>query len=250
MTAGRSRGELTKLALAAAACWVVVLGCAQAAGARASVRIAPHQEIAALFSSRDARIQPTLHAGVVGFVGDRRPITGERTVLPVLGQTIDNHGRAWLRVRLPGRALGSRPPPRTGWINAANTLISTTRWHIVVSLGARQVIVYRNGRRLHTFAAIVGKPSTPTPTGEYFVEENIRMPAGVPGAPFALATSDRSNVLQQFDGGPGQIAIHGLDNVGGTLGTAESHGCIRVADSTVTWLARRIPPGVPVSILS
>lgn len=246
MTAGFSRREVTKLALAAAACWVVALGGAQAA--RARLRIAPHQEIAALFGSRDARIRPAPHATVVGFVGDRRPITGERTVLPVLGQTIDNHGRAWLRVRLPGRALGSHPPPRTGWINAANTLISTTPWHIVVSLGAREVIVYHNGRRLHTYPAIVGKPSTPTPTGQYFVEENVRMPGGAAGAPFALATSDRSNVLQQFDGGPGQIAIHGLDNVGGTLGTAESHGCIRVADSTVTWLARRIPPGVPVSI--
>jgi Ice-binding-like len=35
-----------------------------------------------------------------------------------------------------------------------------------------------------------------------------------PGGPYALATSDRSDVLQEFDGGPGQIALHGLDNLG------------------------------------
>jgi lipoprotein-anchoring transpeptidase ErfK/SrfK len=102
---------------------------------------------------------------------------------------------------------------------------------------------------LRAFAAIVGKPSTPTPRGRFFVEENIRMLPGAVGAPFALATSARSNVLQEFDGGPGQIALHGLDNVGGELGTAASHGCVRLADSTVAWLAARISPGVPVTIV-
>jgi lipoprotein-anchoring transpeptidase ErfK/SrfK len=58
----------------------------------------------------------------------------------------------------------------------------------------------------------------------------------------------RSNVLQEFDGGPGQIALHGLDNVGGTLGTAVSHGCVRLADASMRWLVTRVGPGVPVTI--
>ena len=41
---------------------------------------------------------------------------------------------------------------------------------------------------------------------------------GSAGAPFALALSARSNVLQEFEGGPGQIAIHGVANLGGTPG--------------------------------
>lgn len=169
-------------------------------------------------------------------------------MLPVLAQTTDSDGRGWLRVRLPGRALGGRPPPRSGWISASGTVISTTAWHIVVELGARRLLVFHDGRRLRTYVAIVGKPSTPTPTGEYFVEESVRVPADQPGGPFALATSDRSNVLQEFDGGPGQIAIHGLDNLGGQLGTAASHGCIRLADSAITWLVRRVGAGVPITI--
>ena len=119
---------------------------------------------------------------------------------------------------------------------------------IFVSLAGRRVTVYYAGRLSASFVAIVGKPSTPTPTGDYFVEETVQLWSGQPGGPFALATSDRSNVLQEFDGGPGQIALHGLDNVGGQLGTAESHGCIRLADSSVSWLAARIGPGVPVTI--
>jgi len=55
-------------------------------------------------------------------------------------------------------------------------------------------------------------------------------------------------VLQEFDGGPGQIGLHGLDNVGGVLGSAVSHGCVRLADRVMRWLVGRIGPGVPVTI--
>jgi len=110
------------------------------------------------------------------------------------------------------------------------------------------VIVYRAGRAIRGFEAIVGERSTPTPRGEFFVEESVRLRASDVGAPFALALSSRSSVLQEFDGGPGQIALHGLDNVGGVLGTAVSHGCVRLADSAMRWLVVRIGPGVPVTV--
>jgi lipoprotein-anchoring transpeptidase ErfK/SrfK len=69
------------------------------------------------------------------------------------------------------------------------------------------------------------------------------------GAPFALATSARSSVLQEFDGGPGQIALHGVGNLPGRMGTAASHGCIRLGDRAITWLARRIGAGVLVTVV-
>jgi lipoprotein-anchoring transpeptidase ErfK/SrfK len=55
-------------------------------------------------------------------------------------------------------------------------------------------------------------------------------------------------VLQEFDGGPGQIALHGLENVGGVPGTAVSHGCVRLDDLAIRWLVARVGPGVPVTI--
>jgi lipoprotein-anchoring transpeptidase ErfK/SrfK len=95
---------------------------------------------------------------------------------------------------------------------------------------------------------VVGKPSTPTPAGNFFVEETLQMAGGEPGGPFALATSARSNALQEFEGGPGQIALHGRDNLGGTLGTAESHGCVRLDTASIDWLTARVEPGTPVTI--
>jgi lipoprotein-anchoring transpeptidase ErfK/SrfK len=55
-------------------------------------------------------------------------------------------------------------------------------------------------------------------------------------------------VLQEFMGGPGQIALHGIGNIGGQMGTAESHGCIRVSTAAITWLAGHIGAGVPLTI--
>jgi lipoprotein-anchoring transpeptidase ErfK/SrfK len=172
-----------------------------------------------------------------------RPITGERTTLPVVGQATGPGGIRWLHVMLPGRPNGS-----TGWVTQQGTRKLTTSWHIVVNLGQRRVTAYRSGRAVRAFRAVVGKPSTPTPTGNFFVEETVRMSPGEPGGPFALATSARSNVLQEFEGGPGQIALHGRDNLGGTVGSAESHGCVRLDTAGIDWLVKRVEPGTPVTI--
>jgi len=120
----------------------------------------------------------------------------------------------------------------------------------LVRLSSRTVTVYRAGRISSRFRAVVGKPSTPTPRGQFFVEESLELSSYDAGGPFALATSARSNVLHEFEGGPGQIGIHGRDNLSGALGTAVSHGCIRLSTHAVTWLARRIGAGVPLTIIA
>ncbi|MGI8623967.1 MAG: L,D-transpeptidase, partial [Solirubrobacteraceae bacterium] len=176
-------------------------------------------------------------------VKERRPITGERTVLPVLRDTTGADGRRWLRVRLPGRPNG-----HSGWISPRSTRSVVTPWRLGVRTSKRRVTVFRDGRAVRRFRAVVGKPSTPTPRGRFFVEESVRLRADRAGAPFALALSARSDVFQEFDGGPGQIALHGLGNVGGVPGTAASHGCVRLDRRSISWLAARLGPGVPVTI--
>lgn len=232
----------------AVACLLLVPAGAQA-GTRDDPPIASQQQLVILLANKSVHARPGNAGRLLLVIADRRPITLARTALPVLAQTTDAGGQAWLRVRLPGRVLKRAAPPRTGWISASNTQPASTAWHIVVDVGARQVRVYREGHRLRGFMAIVGKPSTPTPRGEYFVEESLRLSARQTGAPFALASSARSTVLQEFAGGPGQIALHGRDNIGGRPGTAVSHGCVRLTSRAIAWLAARIRPGVPLTIV-
>ena len=205
--------------------------------------VKPTQELATLLGPQEAMSRPDEHSQPVDYVSALRPITGERTVLPVLGEQSGADGLQWLDVMLPGR-----PNSHTGWIEELGTVSSSTSWHIVVDLSSRRVVVYNVGDVVRAFMAVVGDPSTPTPTGEFFVEENVQLPSTDVGAPDALALSARSTVLQEFDGGPGQIALHGVANIGGLLGTAASHGCVRLDSAAMLWLASHIGPGVPVTI--
>jgi lipoprotein-anchoring transpeptidase ErfK/SrfK len=205
----------------------------------------PTQELAVLLTPHGVRMTPGRPVPNGRIIPASAPITGGPTVLPVLAHAMTAGGSRWLRVMLPGR-----PNSSTGWIAQAGTRRSATSWRIAVNTATRRVRVYRRGQLVRSFAVVVGKPSTPTPHGRFFVEESIAMPPGSAGAPFALATSARSNVLQEFEGGPGQIALHGVMNLGGIPGTAVSHGCMRLADANIRWLAARVSPGVPVSITS
>jgi len=207
--------------------------------ASAAPTVLPRQAIVTLLASHAVRSAPNGSAASLGSIEARRPITGARTVLPALGRAAGG----WLRVALPGRPNG-----RTGWIRTRATALGVTPWHLVVETARRSVLVFRAGRLVKIFRAIVGKPSTPTPAGTFFVEEAVRLPSGDVGAPFALALSARSNVLQEFDGGPGQIALHGRANVGGVLGTAASHGCVRLDDEAMRWLVGRVGAGVPITV--
>jgi lipoprotein-anchoring transpeptidase ErfK/SrfK len=227
-----------------AACLLgVTAGSAAAAGVVPSARIQATQQLAVLGTAHGAHQGPEVGSPQTEVVPATRPLTGEPTTLPVIGALTGPDGVRWLRVMLPGRPDGS-----SGWIAQQGTSETVTSWHLLVNLTARRVRAYRAGHVAKSFQAVVGKPSTPTPTGEFFVEETLRMPSGEAGGPFALALSARSNALQEFEGGPGQIAIHGRDNLGGTLGTAASHGCIRLATASIEWLAARIGPGTPVTI--
>lgn len=223
--------------------FTVVAGIVSAATAWAEV-VPTSEPLVRLSRDEIARAAPHAHADPLETITARRPLTHVRTVLPVRGHSTSSRGASWLRVALPGRPNG-----RVGWVPAAATRPTSTPWRISVRLGGRVVTVFRAGNVVRRFRAIVGAPSTPTPRGRFFIEEALSLAPGAPGAPFALATSARSTVLQEFGGGPGQIALHGTGNLPGALGAALSHGCIRLSTGAITWLARHIGPGVPLTIV-
>ena len=242
VVAGHRPVTLGVIAALIAICQLAILA-GPATAAPVPTGVPASQELVVLLAAADAHRAPEATSPQMEVVQARRPITGEETTLPVLSLRIGLGGVRWLLVMLPGRPNGS-----TGWIPQLDNRLIATPWRIKVDLAARRVSVYRDGRLTRVFEAVVGKPSTPTPSGRFFVEESVQMAPGQAGAPFALALSARSNALQEFEGGPGQIAIHGRENIGGTVGRAESHGCIRLATASIDWLAERIRPGTPVTI--
>jgi lipoprotein-anchoring transpeptidase ErfK/SrfK len=123
-------------------------------------------------------------------------------------------------------------------------------WRLVVIRAQRVALLMKNDRLVEQLRVVVGAPATPTPRGQFFVVEHVAQAGGSPLGSWALATSANSRVLQEFDGGPGQIALHGRSGPLATapLGTAASHGCVRFDNAVIDRLAHLLPNGTPVEI--
>jgi lipoprotein-anchoring transpeptidase ErfK/SrfK len=201
-------------------------------------------EIARLVITTPVRSRPG-GGRLLGKLGAIRPLTSQQTAVPVRRHGRDKKGNDWLRVPLPGRPLG-----RVGWIPAANATIVHTHWRLVVDRKKREATLYRDKRAKRRFEVVVGKATTPTPKGHFFLEEHVPQSAGSVLGPWALATSAFSTVLQEFGGSPGQVALHGRSGalLNDPLGTAASHGCIRFDNRVIRQLSALLPNGTPIDI--
>jgi lipoprotein-anchoring transpeptidase ErfK/SrfK len=169
--------------------------------------------------------------------------------LLVLRAAPDRRGRCWVQVRLP-----TRPNAAAAWINADRTRLQSTPWRIVITRRARTLDVYRAGHRLRRFTVVVGKPATPSPHGLFSIVGVWRWSPGDFLGSYILPLTAHSNVLQEFGGGDGRVGVHGRggDSLSDPLGSARSHGCIRLANRSIEWIVQRIGtgalPGIPVSM--
>ena len=201
--------------------------------------------IARLVFATPVRLDPRPTSRLLATIAPVRPLTRQQTALPVVDTQNDQTGQRWLRVRLPGRPNG-----RTGWIRAGSARLASSPWRVVVTRSRREAVLLKNGMIVERLRVVIGKPATPTPRGHFFVVEHVPQANGSPLGRWALATSAHSNVLQEFDGGPGQIALHGrrgplaID----PLGTAASHGCVRLDNAAVERLSRLLPNGTPIEV--
>ena len=191
------------------------------------------------------RARPTAASPLRGKLGAIRPLTSQQTAVPVRRHAFDAKGKEWLRVPIPGRPLG-----RAGWIPAANATIIHSHWRLVIDRKKREATIYRDKRVSRRFPVVVGKATTPTPKGHFFVEEHVKQRAGSVLGPWALATSAYSTVLQEFGGSPGQVALHGRAGalLNDPLGSAASHGCIRFENRVIRELAALLPNGTPLDV--
>jgi len=167
----------------------------------------------------------------------------------VLGAIRAPDGRCWVRVRLP-----TRPNNATGWLHAEHVLLRPTAWRITVSLAARTLTVLRAARLARRLSAIIGAPATPTPTGLFSITGAWRSPPNAFLGSWILPLTAHSSAVREFDGGDGTIGIHGRGGVSllDPLGSARSHGCIRLANGAIDWLVHSIGgaalAGTPVSV--
>jgi hypothetical protein len=167
---------------------------------------------------------------------------GPLEVYLVLESKVDDLGRVWLHVRLP-----KRPNGQTGWVTEdALSDLRVVRTKLRLDLKALRATLYRAGTKVWTSPIGVGASRTPTPAGRYWIRSRLRNLRGSAAyGPWAFGTSAYS-VLSDWPGG-GVVGIHGT-NQPELIPGRPSHGCIRLRNRDILWLARRMPVGTPVRV--
>ncbi len=187
---------------------------------------------------------PTAGVGASGSIG--RDSVGW---LLVLGAARSPGGECWVKLRLPGR-----PNDAAGWAPARRLLLRRTPWRLVISVDRRTLVVYRAGSPMRTLHAVVGAPATPTPRGLFSIVHAWRSNPDAFVGSWVLGLTAHSDVLRHFEGGSGEVGIHGRGgaSLADPLGSAASHGCIRLANRSIDWLVRTVGrrrlSGIPVVV--
>ncbi|HEY9472710.1 MAG TPA: L,D-transpeptidase family protein [Mycobacteriales bacterium] len=106
---------------------------------------------------------------------------------------------------------------------------------VEVDLARQVAVVFQDGVVKRIYDVCTGKPTMPTPTGEFAVKYKIN---GMHHAPLGPMWRP---VYFNYDG----FAFHGAEPV---LTTPSSHGCVRMTDPAMDELFAMLTPGVPVTI--
>jgi lipoprotein-anchoring transpeptidase ErfK/SrfK len=127
---------------------------------------------------------------------------------------------------------------------------------LVVQRGSFQLKLYKHLRFKKSYRIAVGQVGLETPAGLYHIEnKGVNVPWNVPRAPWAGSLGGttvpggapdnplKARWLGIFAG----AGIHGTDQLG-SLGTAASHGCIRMAIPDVIELYGKVPVKTPIYI--
>jgi lipoprotein-anchoring transpeptidase ErfK/SrfK len=146
--------------------------------------------------------------------------------------------------------LAERPNGSTGWIRQSDVNVIQNPYHVEVNLGAHQIRVFQGTSEIYEGDIAIGAPSTPTPTGKSYIRVLLETPdpTSVYG-PYAYGLSGYSDVLTEFNGGDGEIGLHG-NNDASVLGKSVTAGCIRMENEEISGLAKTLPLGTPVEITS
>ena len=135
-------------------------------------------------------------------------------------------------------------------------LASRYRYFVAISRSRRELRLFVDRRLAKTYRVGIGAVGFDTPAGEYEIESKAANPAWyVPNSDWAgdlagkiIAGDDPSNPIKArwmgfYDG----AGIHGTADAA-SIGTAASHGCIRMRIPEVIELYDQVPVGAPIYI--
>ncbi|MEA2168080.1 MAG: hypothetical protein QOF76_1380 [Solirubrobacteraceae bacterium] len=138
----------------------------------------------------------------------------------------------------------------------AAEVLARTPTVVTVSHDEKTVRVFDGGQVVQTYTVAVGDPTYPTPTGRFAVQSmQIDPDWNVPNSTWAgdlagktIPGGSKDNPLvARWIGFDGSVGFHGTRELD-SLGTAASHGCVRMDPKDVKDLYTRVQIGTPVYV--
>jgi len=241
-----ARTAVGSLVLLLAACSSAAPTAAPAAPPRATTSTtAPsvHPAYGAVVDDTAGIYATTVEAGGPMLTLPSRNENGAPQTLLVRGERSVGSER-WYNVLLPVRPNGS-----SGWVQARDVHLVGLPYRVVVDLAAFRLELYEGDELLRTITIGIGTDQTPTPGGLYYVKELLRPPdQDTVYGHYVFGLSGFSNLLTDWPGG-GVLGIHGTNDPATTIGRRVSHGCIRMHNDDIAYLAGLLPLGTPVMVL-
>jgi lipoprotein-anchoring transpeptidase ErfK/SrfK len=159
---------------------------------------------------------------------------------------------AWVQHVSPDGRFGELAVPygatgATGWIPLRGLKQRSTSLLVDVDLSRHRLVVERRGQVLFGTRAAIGSPSSPTPTGRYFVTDRVPFPSGGALGTYAFGISGIQPNLPAGWSGGNQLAIHGTNDPA-SIGRSVSAGCVRVPAAALRRLIPLLHLGTPVVI--
>lgn len=127
---------------------------------------------------------------------------------------------------------------------------------VTVSRDQRRVRLFKRGSLVKTYTVAVGSQEYPSPTGHFSVQTKQVNPAwNVPSSSWAGSLAGQTipggapnnPLVARWIGFAGSVGFHGTSS-SGSLGTAASHGCVRMSPDDVIDLFKRVEIGTPVLV--
>jgi lipoprotein-anchoring transpeptidase ErfK/SrfK len=175
------------------------------------------------------------------------PIEVPRAFLVTAEPEADDCG--WINVLLPTRPNGS-----TGWVKRDDVRVAGQEFRIEVYLNEFNLKAYKDQELILDAPIGVAQENRPTPGGLYYTTELLKSSDPAYG-PWAFGLSGFSEVLTSFNGGQGQLGLHGT-NQPERIGTRVSSGCIRLENANIEKLVAEVGEsseqryGIPVQVFA
>jgi lipoprotein-anchoring transpeptidase ErfK/SrfK len=125
---------------------------------------------------------------------------------------------------------------------------------LLLKLKEKRVYVYQGDKLIKKYPVAIGKKGWETPTGEWQVMEKIKNPAWTSfktGEVFAPGTENPLGArwIGFWTDGKDVIGFHGTANLN-SIGTAASHGCVRMRNRDVKALFPLVKVGTTVKVVN